>query len=360
MLSWIEAHAIALAGLSAAVFILATVPRSVPDAFARSAVERIDSRGVSIGRRSLIASRPGPEILNSTTFRSGVFSIEFVLRTPDAQMAKTGSIISYARGPSLNWGIDQIGTSINVVHRNRESNFPGVISADVTQHFIAELAADATTLYLAGEKAGTKAWTGSPRHWRDDGRIAIGNVVTGDFPFTGRVELLNIYEQGTTENGASERFLAFRNGKAADDALLALQVSNSGAIALVGAGGDAIPLDLYPWPWSLKLRRVFDETDLITSARDVVLNVLITAFFGFFVAAYLRGLAGPRVCLVVTASAFGMSLMVETLQLFSPWRVASLIDLATNTAGALIGSLLFLAAAQSAQSSTGTRKRDRD
>jgi len=78
---------------------------------------------------------------------------------------------------------------------------------------------------------------------------------------------------------------------------------------------------------------------------QLVLNVALFLPLGFFV----RVLAGRGV-LVATLVGFGVSLFVETTQLTGVWglyscayRVFDVVDLMTNTAGALLGSLLAFA-----------------
>ena len=66
---------------------------------------------------------------------------------------------------------------------------------------------------------------------------------------------------------------------------------------------------------------------------DVVANVALFLPLGFFVAFGGRGSA--------TAAGFGLSLAVELLQLTLPGRAPSLLDLASNSLGAGLGSLAF-------------------
>ena len=51
---------------------------------------------------------------------------------------------------------------------------------------------------------------------------------------------------------------------------------------------------------------------------------------------------GARGALVAVAIGAGFSLAIETAQIWIPGRSSSAIDLACNTAGALIGALLAL------------------
>ncbi len=81
---------------------------------------------------------------------------------------------------------------------------------------------------------------------------------------------------------------------------------------------------------------------------DALLNVLAYVPFGVFVALLERGaLPGRRVASSIIIGA-AMSFAMESLQMYIPPRVASVYDVATNTAGALLGGVLATAIARNA------------
>src|SRR5690606_17199794 len=88
-----------------------------------------------------------------------------------------------------------------------------------------------------------------------------------------------------------------------------------------------------------RLRRAFDLNvagrDVIDAARNLVL------FAGWGVVWVMTATRGRRRTLVLQAALTGLALSaaVETAQLLSPRRHSSLLDLATNTGGALAGAL---------------------
>jgi glycopeptide antibiotics resistance protein len=92
-----------------------------------------------------------------------------------------------------------------------------------------------------------------------------------------------------------------------------------------------------------RLRRAFDLSiagrDVIDAARNLVL------FAGWGVVWVMTATRGRRRTLVLQAALTGLALSaaVETAQLFSPRRHSSLLDLATNTGGALAGALVTAA-----------------
>lgn len=92
-------------------------------------------------------------------------------------------------------------------------------------------------------------------------------------------------------------------------------------------------------PFRFELRPAHGLTT-IWSWSDLVMNVLMFVPFGFvFQLTRPRGAAADwRHVLLLGA---GLSGAIETAQLFSPDRFSSAIDVATNTAGALLGAALF-------------------
>jgi VanZ family protein len=102
---------------------------------------------------------------------------------------------------------------------------------------------------------------------------------------------------------------------------------------------------LYPfWPLrgtSLEAVAAMFARPRYSVLYDVVWNVLAYMPLGFFLRLHLGEWkdAHPNVRAVVIAAAW--SLAMETCQLFLPNRVASIYDVASNTAGAAVGAAVF-------------------
>lgn len=94
------------------------------------------------------------------------------------------------------------------------------------------------------------------------------------------------------------------------------------------SGGDPLAFLGAAWP------RYYTGFDLAT-------NMLAYLPFGFFCTAALRRrLAPPAAWLAAVLLGSGLSLLMELLQNYLPSRVPSNLDLACNTAGALLGGLV--------------------
>ncbi|MFI4887166.1 MAG: VanZ family protein [Burkholderiales bacterium] len=81
---------------------------------------------------------------------------------------------------------------------------------------------------------------------------------------------------------------------------------------------------------------------------DAVLNVLAYVPFGVFVALLERGAHPARRVASSVIIGAAMSFSMESLQMYIPSRVASPWDVATNTAGALLGGVLATVVARNA------------
>lgn len=75
---------------------------------------------------------------------------------------------------------------------------------------------------------------------------------------------------------------------------------------------------------------------------DIAINVVAYLPLGMFACLYFRSVGDARLAVVkATLLGAGLSLLMETLQLFVPSRHTSPLDFAANSAGALAGALVF-------------------
>jgi VanZ family protein len=93
-----------------------------------------------------------------------------------------------------------------------------------------------------------------------------------------------------------------------------------------------------------RLVRALDLTPRLSDAIDAVRNILLFAGLGVVWIATSRLRRPGATLLRITVIAFVMSGCIEALQLFSPVRNASLIDVTTDTIGGLAGGVITLAA----------------
>ena len=112
--------------------------------------------------------------------------------------------------------------------------------------------------------------------------------------------------------------------------------------------------DFSPAEVSMRLARALHPSlgggDVIDGARNIVLFAGWGAVWALTAGTTLR-----RIVRDATLTGAAVSLLVETLQLFSSNRMASLVDVATNTVGAFAGALGLLMVAALANERRGAR-----
>ena len=105
---------------------------------------------------------------------------------------------------------------------------------------------------------------------------------------------------------------------------------------------------LYPFSFALTggdpLARIGELPQAGTTRSDVAANILLYLPLGACLAWLLAArLAAPAAAVAATLAAAALSFAIELAQLYETRRVASLADLACNTAGAFLGAALALA-----------------
>ena len=96
-------------------------------------------------------------------------------------------------------------------------------------------------------------------------------------------------------------------------------------------------------PPSGELVAAFFARPKYVTGFDIALNVLAYAPLGTLACLYFRETSPlARAIAKATALGFGFSFAMECAQLFIPTRIASIYDVAANTAGALAGALVFV------------------
>ena len=90
--------ALAMTIVSAAVFLIATVPSRLPEHVASAEPVNSGTTGIRTGASGLLATDPGPEELNAAPYKNGGFAIEFAIR-PAAFGGNTVGFVRPAGAP---------------------------------------------------------------------------------------------------------------------------------------------------------------------------------------------------------------------------------------------------------------------
>ena len=335
-----------LAGFLLAVYVVLflalTLYGSLPlvSVFARSHVTPLPGGGVEFHDRSLLASAPEAAPLEATPFSNAQFGLELVLRAPHLRMRGPARIVAYSlnrRGQ--NWLVGQLDRSLIVRHRGREAEFPGAFGTGARQHFVISIADEIVSVHRDGRRFGTRTFTKEIVDWLPGCRLTLGNEVTGLRPWVGELHVARIYDTVLPATTAAALFAAYE-GHRTEVPAPALALSYDGSR---WSFGDDVPLQLYGWPWTLKLDALVTSSyfERGGSLRDLAFNVGGTIPFGLLLAWLLRP-RGTWAVLWRTLLLQGLlSGLVETVQFFGHRRDADLVDIAANICGAMLGVLLL-------------------
>lgn len=114
-------------------------------------------------------------------------------------------------------------------------------------------------------------------------------------------------------------------------------------------------LDIDPTAIQTRLAGALDPRITPKDAVDAVRNVALFAGWGVLWVVSSSTRSGWKIIARATASGALLSLTIETLQLLSATRNASVLDLVTNTSGSLVGALTIVALGVAVSASRGRR-----
>ncbi len=178
------------------------------------------------------------------------------------------------------------------------------------------------------------------------GHLMLGSSYTGWVYWRGSMRGVAIYDRQLSsvelQRHALQPEVLYEDRFARDEKLLALYRFEEGAGRRAKSSVAGAPDLRFPERMERPTRSNFLSLHSIEAyhrgwqARDMVLNVLFFIPLGVLIA-WRRE---TRAIGLALAAGFAFSLGIEVVQSFVPGRSSSLVDLATNSTGALIGALL--------------------
>ena len=202
-----------------------------------------------------------------------------------------------------------------------------------------DFSADLATVYVDGNLRASSRWAGDRNAWSEDSSLTIANTKYAGYPWIGKLELLRIFDHGADADRARELFLDYREGVVNDSAFLALTNGAAGSLSLTGQDDAMIPMRIVEWPWLLKLRDIPANSIRTSNAVDLVANLCLTIPFGFGMASLAMRRPKAVSITMVVAATFLLSALAEFLQVFTPFRVPSFVDIAFNIRGISCGAI---------------------
>lgn len=277
-------------------------------------------------------------------------------------------IVSYSQGPRVrNFTVGQNGKNLLVRLRTERTNLNGmsphlgvkdVFLDSGVLHLVITYDYSAQVVYVNGQRRKQAEIPGGRfTNWDSDHRLVLGNEVTGDRPWLGKLFYVAIYDRPLSEEEVKRGYLrgkGWLSGKAKDapvrrGAVVQYLFEEGRGNTIKDSGSLEEPLDLHiperiestgkpflEFSWNrLKSRNPVTRIEMI-------LNVLLFIPFGFLFYAVLSGHVKNNFVTVLIVLALGLTaaLSVEILQYFSQSRHSSLNDVAANMTGVVIGILL--------------------
>lgn len=177
-------------------------------------------------------------------------------------------------------------------------------------------------------------------------RLTLGNTIYGNHSWEGTLYELAIYDSQLVEKDIQERCQHKTDEK--HSPTLHYSFNNRSTNFLADLSGNNQPLIIPSRPLALKTSFLTFPTNGFTPDRGFFFDIIIN-FFGFmpFGAILLARLRIAQFSLkkrpVITTGAicFLLSLCIEMIQGWLPYRTSSLLDLILNTTGGLFAAVLF-------------------
>ena len=272
----------------------------------------------------------GAALLLERLGESGRMSLEILLKTDSLQQGGPARIISFSRGSMCrNFTLGQSGNGLSFRLRTSETDgngmhpsllVPKVFDDQRFQHLAVVYDGLQVRLYIDGGLRSAIGLTGNFDNWEPEHLLVMGDETFGGRPWEGEIKRFSIHDRALD----AEEVALLRDGQEIPGAVYSYP----------GEG-------MRPW----RYRNPFCFTEPVFNARDCTANIA-----GFISLAPLLWLAFPGcfrkkawVFIVPVAAGFLISGTIELLQRGISGRVPSLLDLAYNVLGAMVGSgLLWL------------------
>ncbi|MCP4990673.1 MAG: hypothetical protein GY928_32910 [Colwellia sp.] len=263
----------------------------------------------------------------------------------------------YTNGNSREFEIAQRKSDLVICSRSSNEKIitlQNAISFDKIQFITITSGTDGTTIYLDGKLV--KFYQKYPliaENKMISGKLLLGNAPDMEYPWTGKLFGLAIYDRLLTSEEVQQNYRAWSEHR------VPLPSKKKGPLIqyLLDEHHGTLAHNSSSHQYNLLIPKTFQEfrqKDLFQSwkefrpksfgNKDFFVNVLGFIPFGFFLSAYLYNAKNPsryHIYLITISLGIGISLAIEILQIYIPTRSPSLIDLTNNILGTAIGAVLL-------------------
>jgi hypothetical protein len=336
-----------------------------------------NSKGIELLRTGKAVSNSSTQEFFDRLVKGSGLTLEVWLETEDLDQSGPARIISYAINKELcNFILGQAWDKLIVRLRTTKTSFKGtaphlVIPDTFTSHRLKHIVImydySEQRIYINGEqRVRSNVLKGDFSNWDASCKLVIGNEVTGDRPWRGKIYYIAIFDRALTEQEIRQNYLSgFQSEINTCPSVLLGKASmkhtglktknpvtkylfNEGKGDMIhDSGSGLIPVNLFiPNYISHKKEPLFTLSIGFLKRNyrfsDLIINVLIFIPLGIFVHGMLRNHYGLtlEISLATLLAGTLFSLSIESLQHFSMTRNSSIIDVFTNMTGIAIGIMI--------------------
>ena len=336
-----------------------------------------NSNGIEFLKIGQAVSNSSSRAFFDRLIKSGSITIEVWLETGDIDQSGLARILSYSKNKKIcNFTIGQAWDKLVVRFRTTKTSLKGTsphlvindtFNSRSLQHIVIICNPSEQRVYInGGLKARSNVLKGDFSNWDPSCRLIIGNEVTGDRPWKGKIYYVAVYDRTITEQEIRNNYLSefqskgnthpsvlWRNVSKKDTCLktkgflLRYLFDERKGRMIHDSGSSLTPVNLLIPEYIRSINKPFLDisSDYLHSKSqfsDIIINILIFIPLGMLIHGMLRSRRQLTLKISLATLLIGtlFSLSVESLQYFSMTRNSSIVDVATNMTGIAIGIVI--------------------
>ena len=325
-----------------------------------------NARGIEfLGTGQAVSNSSTQEFFDHMLRGSGL-TLELWLETEDQNQFGPARILSYSIDPgSRNFTIGQSSDQLVVRLRTTETSLNGMNPHLIVnscfdnrslQHVVITYDFSEQKVYINGEqRARSDILKGDFSNWDPACRLVIGNEVTGNRPWKGKLYYAAVFNRPLTEKEIHQNYLSGLpsqidparmdgTGVKAKVPVTRYLFDRGKGDVIHDSGSESSSVNLFIPKYIKQSAKPFLEfsKSYINSKSgfsDAIINILIFIPLGILIHGMLRTRYGLTLKISLAALLVGtlFTLGAESMQHFSVTRYSSLIDVSTNMTGIVLG-----------------------
>jgi VanZ family protein len=337
-----------------------------------------NSNGIEFLKTGQLVSNSSTQELFDRLVKGNGLTVELCLKTEDLNQSGPARIFSYSintvlRNFTIGQSSDELVVRLRTTKTSLSGTNPHLIVNDTfndkgLQHMVIAYDFLEQNVYINGEqRAKSDIPKGDFSNWDPSCKLVIGNELTGDRPWKGKIYYAAVFDRALTEHEIRQNYLSRMGSKVdtcppvlwrdertkhADFKLygpVARYLFDEGKGDVIHDSGSGLnPVDIFIPEYIRHKTKPFlgVSTDYFQSnsyISDIIINILIFIPLGIIIHGMLSTRYGLtlKISLITLLAGTLFSIGVESLQHFSMSRSSSLIDVFTNMTGTGIGIVLY-------------------